>query len=186
MKLLDYLYKPLLCIFLCIGINQCYSQALIGLYGGTIIGGKLEQNGEKYSSGLGWEIGYSESVGAEGDEGGLELAAEMDFRLIEIEGIDYFEKDYKFLFDIYAGPGVMWYGIKARALIGYSFSTWIDNAISGGKLGSLSFKLALDVTPSGLYSIGVFYRPLKQKLMDKSGVGFTILPSFGIRFALWM
>ena len=131
-------------------------------------------------------MGYSESVGDQGDGWGFELATEMDFRLIEIEEIDYFEKDYKFLFDVYGGPGVMWYGIRARALIGYSFSTWIDNAISGGKLGALSFKLTLDVTLSGLFSIGVFYRPLKQKLMDKSGVGFTTHPSFGIRFALWM
>ena len=181
MKSLSIFFKPLLLLLFCCGISQCYSQSLGRVYGGAIVGGKLEQNGEKYSSGLGWEIGYSESVGEE-----FELVCEMDFRLVEIGEIDYFEKDYKFLFDIYGGPGVTLENVKARALIGYSFSAWIDNAISGGNLGAVSFKLALDVALSEDFSIGLFYRPSKQKLMDKSGTGFTILPSFGIRFALWM
>lgn len=181
MKLLNVLCKPVLLLLFCCCINYCYSQSLIGIYGGAIIGGKLEQNGETYNSGLGWEIGYSESVGED-----VELVFEMDLRLIEIGKINYFGKEYKSLFDMYGGPGITWGSIKMRALIGYSFSAWIDNAISGGKLGALSFKLAIDAALSEECSVGLFYRPSKQILMDNSGIGFTILPSFGIRLALWM
>lgn len=154
----------------------------MSFYGGTIIGGTLEQNDASFNSGLGFEFGYSERFMTEL----FGLTAEMDARILDVKGIEFLGKDYKFLFDLYAGPTIYFdseIGLMVSAFAGYSFSAWIDNSISGGKLGSFSLKVSADIA-IGHFQTGVFYRPLNQQVKDKSGLEFRIQPSFGVRVGL--
>ena len=177
--------KSFFCGFLFI-LFLCNSNVSIAqLYGGPLIGGELEQDGLLNKSSLGWEFGvighsiFGETIG---------ITMDLGFRLIDVRSINYYDNEYKFLLDFYIGPALFLevdddFGIMINALMGYSTSAWIDDALhgNGAKYGSLSSKLSVDFVFNGYFIIGAFYRPMSQKIKSKDGIGFEIEPSFGIR-----
>lgn len=181
-------YYIVLLMLLC-NIGHVQAQTAYSAKFFSIIGGQIEQNDVTYNSGLGWGLGLAENI--IGDEFGF--TTEGDFRLIDVSNINWFDNEYKFLFDFYIGPSMFLFNdqhysfaIMINALFGYSISCSLDDFISSlewGKFGSLSFKLSADIVIEEFH-FGVFYHPKKQRVKAGNGTEFTILPAWGIEIGI--
>lgn len=162
--------------------------------GGSSIAGKITQNNQIVKSGFSPEVDFSMNFFFD-DGVAFGFVVDCDGRLINTKNIDFFEKKYKFVFDLYAGPSVLIgepdMGIVVSAMIGYSFSAIISWAGSDAvNMGALTFKLSADLLLEN-FSIGVFYRPESQLIKEKSFAehygwqgfidGFVVEPAWGIR-----
>lgn len=160
---------------------------------GSTISQKLKQDGMSVKSSFCPEVELGFRVSGDDRIAGFGLSA--NFRWINTEKIEWFN-DSKFIWDIYMGPSFFipfdgfgsTTGLMINPFIGYSTSAaWFDPDI---KSGSFSIKISADLVLYG-FSIGIFYRPMKQRIEGKSvsskggeymGFGeFEHAPSFGLR-----
>ena len=161
---------------------------------GSAIGSEIIKDGNSYKSGFSPEFNFSYIGIFHEATPYLGLSIEGDLRLINVKNIDFFDKSYKEVGDLYCGILIGFtnynedFGLFLNGQIGYSLS---GNGISDDtNLGSLSFKVSADVIINNV-SIGVFYRPETQLIKLKSwasvygwsgGVdGFVLQPSWGIK-----
>lgn len=162
--------------------------------GGSSIGGKIVQNDQTVKSGFSPEIDLYGGLFTDNSPA-IGLFLEFDTRLINVKDIDFFEKSYKCVFDLYIGPAILIGepdgGVVVSGLIGYSVSDFLTFTGSDDvNFGSLSFKIAADIVLDPI-CIGVFFRPETQLIKEKrfesqygwegNVEGFSLQPAWGIR-----
>ncbi|MBQ9094226.1 MAG: hypothetical protein IJY03_09650 [Prevotella sp.] len=160
---------------------------------GSTINQELRQDGMSVKSSFCPEVELGVRGTGESKIAGFGLSA--NFRWVNTEKIEWFD-DSKFIWDLYIGPSFFipfdgfesTTGLMINPFIGYSTSAaWFDPDV---KSGSFSIKISADLMFHG-FSVGVFYRPMKQKIESKdvSSKGgeymrfgeFESAPSFGLR-----
>lgn len=159
----------------------------------STINQELRQDGMSVKSSFCPEVELGVRGTGDNKIAGFGLSA--NFRWVNTEKIEWFD-DSKFIWDLYIGPSFFipfdgfesTTGLMINPFIGYSTSAaWFDPDV---KSGSFSIKISADLMFHG-FSVGVFYRPMKQKIESKdvSSKGgeymrfgeFESAPSFGLR-----
>lgn len=159
---------------------------------GSTIGSKLTQKSATYNSSFNPEIELGLRFPITKVFG---LGLSGNLRWIDTEKIEWFD-EHKFIWDIYVGPSFFipfddfdtMSGFLIKPSIGYSTSAaWFDPDVNSG---SFSTMISADFVFHG-FTIGGFWRPMKQHIEDKSSsskygeymkiMDFHAKPSFGIR-----
>lgn len=179
-------------IIIILSMFSTETKAQIWVTFGSTIGNKLTQNDTEFKSSFSPEVEIGMRLPLSKIAG---IGISGNFRWIDTEKINWFD-EHKFVWDIYVGPSFFipfddfdtMSGIYLKPSIGYSTSaSWFDPDV---KSGSFSVMLSADVVIHG-FMIGGFWRPMKQRIEDKSSsskygeymkiLDFEAKPSLGIR-----